>query len=163
MFSGITGSSKVCSSELIDGNDSKTFLSEPTEANIVNTILIIINMVAVKAVNLEGYSLQNIVYAFFDDEALKQLNTKFLNHNYYTDVISFNDSDDHSLKGNIAISIDRVKENAKEFSSSFDDELRRVMIHGLLHFMGYNDQTEDEIKVIRTKEEKMLRLFHVKQ
>ena len=101
----------------------------------------------VKAVNLEGYSLQNIVYAFFDDEALKQLNTKFLNHNYYTDVISFNDSEDHSLKGNIAISIDRVKENAKEFSSSFDDELRRVMIHGLLHFMGYNDQTEDEIKV----------------
>ena len=103
----------------------------------------------VKAVNLEGYSLQNIVYAFFDDEALKQLNTKFLNHNYYTDVISFNDSEDHSLKGNIAISIERVKENAKEFSSSFDDELRRVMIHGLLHFMGYNDQTEDEIKVIR--------------
>jgi len=117
----------------------------------------------VKAVNLEGYSLQNIVYAFFDDEALKQLNAKFLNHNYYTDVISFNDSEDHSLKGNIAISIERVKENAKEFSSSFDDELRRVMIHGLLHFMGYNDQTEDEIKVIRAKEEKMLRLFHVKQ
>jgi len=117
----------------------------------------------VKAVNLEGYSLQNIVYAFFDDEALKQLNTKFLNHNYYTDVISFNDSEDRSLKGNIAISIDRVKENAKEFSSSFDDELRRVMIHGLLHFMGYNDQTEDEIKAIRAKEEKMLRLFHVKQ
>ena len=117
----------------------------------------------VKAVNLEGYSLQNIVYAFFDDEALKQLNNKFLSHNYYTDVISFNDSKDRSLKGNIAISIDRVKENAKEFSSSFDDELRRVMIHGLLHFMGYNDQTEDEIKVIRAKEEKMLRLFHVKQ
>ena len=117
----------------------------------------------VKAVNLEGYSLQNIVYAFFDDEALKQLNTRFLNHNYYTDVISFNDSEDHSLKGNIAISIERVKENAKEFSSSFDDELRRVMIHGLLHFMGYNDQTEDQIKAIRAKEEKMLRLFHVKQ
>ena len=98
----------------------------------------------VKAVNLEGYSLQNIVYAFFDDEALKQLNVKFLNHNYYTDVISFNDSEDHSLKGNVAISIDRVRENAKEFSSSFDDELRRVMIHGLLHFMGYNDSTEEE-------------------
>ena len=117
----------------------------------------------VKAVNLEGYSLQNIVYAFFDDETLKQLNTRFLNHDYYTDVISFNDSEDRSLKGNIAISIDRVKENAKEFSSSFDDELRRVMIHGLLHFMGYNDQTEDQIKAIRAKEEKMLRLFHVKQ
>ena len=116
-----------------------------------------------KAANLEGYSLQNIVYAFFDDEALKQLNNKFLSHNYYTDVISFNDSEDRSLKGNIAISIDRVKENAKEFSSSFDDELRRVMIHGLLHFMGYNDQTEDETKVIRAKEEKMLRLFHVNQ
>ena len=117
----------------------------------------------VKAANLEGYSLQNIVYAFFDDEALKQLNARFLNHNYYTDVISFNDSEDHKLKGNIAISLDRVKENAKEFSSSFDDELRRVMIHGLLHFMGYNDSTDDEIKVIRAKEEKMLRLFHVKQ
>ena len=75
----------------------------------------------VKAVNLEGYSLQSITYAFFDDEALKQLNAKFLNHDYYTDVISFNDSDDRHLKGNIAISVDRVKENAKEFSSSFDD------------------------------------------
>ena len=75
----------------------------------------------------------------------------------------FDDEDIARLKGNIAISVDRVKENAKEFSSSFDDELRRVMIHGLLHFMGYNDSTDDEIKVIRAKEEKMLRLFHVKQ
>jgi probable rRNA maturation factor len=114
-------------------------------------------------VNSKGYKLGSLVYAFFNDEDLKDLNIRFLNHNYYTDVISFNDSDEHSLKGNIAISIDRVKENAKEFSSSFDDELRRVMIHGLLHFMGYNDQTEEEIKVIRAKEEKMLRLFHVKQ
>ena len=67
------------------------------------------------------------------------------------------------LLGNFAVYVERVRENSKKYSTKFDDELRRVMVHGLLHFMGYNDSSDEEIKVIRAKEEKMLRLFHVKQ
>lgn len=111
----------------------------------------------------EGFSLKKLVYAFFNDEDLKGLNIKHLNHNFYTDVLSFDDSLGKEIKGNIAISIERVKENAKRYSPSFDDELKRVMVHGLLHLMGYNDSTPDEVNLIRAKEEKMLRLFHVKQ
>ena len=111
----------------------------------------------------EGFSLKKLVYAFFNDEDLKGLNIKHLNHNFYTDVLSFDDSLGKEIKGNIAISIERVKENAKRYSPSFDDELKRVMVHGLLHLMGYNDSTRDEVNLIRAKEEKMLRLFHVKQ
>ena len=111
----------------------------------------------------EGFSLKKLVYAFFNDEDLKGLNIKHLNHNFYTDVLSFDDSLGKEIKGNIAISIERVKENAKRYSPSFDDELKRVMVHGLLHLMGYNDSTPDELNLIRAKEEKMLRLFHVKQ
>ena len=104
-----------------------------------------------------------IVFAFFNDKELKDLNVKFLNHDYYTDVLSFNDSTGKEIKGDIAISIQRVKENAKLYSPSFDEELRRVMVHGLLHFMNYKDSTKEEITLIRAKEEKMLGLFHVKQ
>ena len=111
----------------------------------------------------EGFSLKKLVYAFFNDEDLKGLNSKHLNHNFYTDVLSFDDSLGKEISGNIAISIERVKENAKRYSPSFEDELKRVMVHGLLHLMGYNDSTPDEVNLIRAKEEKMLRLFHVKQ
>jgi|TARA_B100001093_G_scaffold46123_1_gene39209 rRNA maturation RNase YbeY len=111
----------------------------------------------------EGFSLKKLVYAFFNDEDLKDLNIKHLNHNFYTDVLSFDDSLGKEISGNIAISIERVKENAKRYSPSFDNELKRVMVHGLLHLIGYNDSTPDEVNLIRAKEEKMLRLFHVKQ
>ena len=111
----------------------------------------------------EGFNLKKLVYAFFNDEDLKDLNIKHLNHNFYTDVLSFDDSLGKEISGNIAISIERVKENAKRYSPSFDNELKRVMVHGLLHLIGYNDSTPDEVNLIRAKEEKMLRLFHVKQ
>ena len=111
----------------------------------------------------EGFTIDTLVFAFFNDEDLKALNIKFLNHDYYTDVLSFNDSFGKEIKGDIAISIQRVKENAKLYSPSFDEELRRVMVHGLLHFMNYKDSTKEEIALIRAKEEKMLGLFHVKQ
>jgi rRNA maturation RNase YbeY len=111
----------------------------------------------------EGFSLKKLVYAFFNDEDLKDLNIKHLNHNFYTDVLSFDDSLGKEISGNIAISIERVKENAKRYSPSFDNELKRVMVHGLLHLIGYNDSTPEEVNLIRAKEEKMLRLFHVKQ
>ena len=117
----------------------------------------------INVANIEGYNIKNVVYIFLTDDELKSLNIKYLNHDYYTDVLSFNDSVGKDIKGDIAISIQRVKENAKLYSPSFEEELRRVMVHGLLHFMNYKDSTKEEVALIRAKEEKMLGLFHVKQ
>tara|TARA_B100001057_G_scaffold290518_1_gene290552 strand:- start:1083 stop:1505 length:423 start_codon:yes stop_codon:yes gene_type:complete len=117
----------------------------------------------INVANIEGYNIKNVVYVFLTDDELKSLNIKYLNHDYYTDVLSFNDSVGKDIKGDIAISIQRVKENAKLYSPSFEEELRRVMVHGLLHFMNYKDSTKEEVALIRAKEEKMLGLFHVKQ
>ena len=111
----------------------------------------------------ENTSVDSIVFAFFSDEDLKTLNIKHLSHDYYTDVISFDESKNNSLNGNIAISVERVADNASKYSVSFEEELRRVMIHGVLHFMGYNDSSENEIITIRKKEDYALSMFHVKQ
>ena len=111
----------------------------------------------------ENTSVDSLVFAFFSDEDLKALNIKHLSHDYYTDVISFDESKNNVLNGNIAISAERVAENAAKYSVSFEEELRRVMIHGVLHFMGYNDSNENEITVIRKKEDYALSMFHVKQ
>ena len=114
-----------------------------------------------KAVVLEGFSIGDLVYAFFNDDDLKDLNNSYLGHDYFTDVISFNDSEGTVLSGNIAISVDRVLDNSKKFKTSFEDELLRVMVHGLLHFMGYNDSTDLETKQMRDKEDNNLKSFHV--
>ena len=111
----------------------------------------------------ENTSVDSLVFAFFSDEDLKALNIKHLSHDYYTDVISFDESKNNVLNGNIAISVERVIENAAKYSVSFEEELRRVMIHGVLHFMGYNDSNENEITEIRKKEDYALSMFHVKQ
>jgi len=111
----------------------------------------------------ENTSVDSLVFAFFSDEDLKTLNVKHLSHDYYTDVISFDESKNNSLNGNIAISVERVADNASKYSVSFEEELRRVMIHGVLHFMGYNDSSENEIITIRKKEDYALSMFHVKQ
>jgi rRNA maturation RNase YbeY len=116
-----------------------------------------------KAVKNEGFSVGEIVYAFFDDKDLKELNNKYLNHDCFTDVISFNDSVGSVLNGNIAVSIERVKENSGRYKTSFDDELLRVMVHGLLHFMGYKDSSEKETQQMRDKEDDNLKTFHVEQ
>ena len=111
----------------------------------------------------ENTSVDSLVFAFFSDEDLKTLNIKHLSQEYYTDVISFDESKNNSLNGNIAISVERVADNASKYSVSFEEELRRVMIHGVLHFMGYNDSSENEIITIRKKEDYALSMFHVKQ
>jgi len=116
-----------------------------------------------RVVNSKGYILGNIVYAFFNDEDLKNLNIRFLNHDYYTDVISFDETADQVVSGNIAISVDRVKENATQIGVDFEEELHRVMIHGVLHFLGFNDKTSSEKKEIREQEALALSMFHVKQ
>ena len=111
----------------------------------------------------ENTSVDSLVFAFFSDEDLKTLNIKHLSHDYYTDVISFDESKNNALNGNIAISVERVADNASKYSVSFEEELRRVMIHGVLHFMGYNDSNENEITTIRKKEDYAFSMFHVKQ
>ena len=116
-----------------------------------------------RVINSKGYKLGNLVYAFFNDEDLKGLNIKFLSHDYYTDVISFDETADQVVSGNIAISVDRVKENATQIGVDFEEELRRVMIHGVLHFIGFNDKTSSEKKEIREQEALALSMFHVKQ
>ena len=116
-----------------------------------------------KAVETEGFSIGEVVYAFFNDDDLKKLNVKHLNHDFFTDVISFNDSKNDVLSGNIAISVDRVKENSIKFKTSFNDEMMRVMVHGLLHFMGYDDSSEEETLLMRNKEDDNLKMFHVEQ
>lgn len=116
-----------------------------------------------RVINSKGYKLGNIVYAFFNDEDLKDLNIKFLNHDYYTDVISFDETTDQVVSGNIAVSVDRVKENAAQIGVDFEEELHRVMIHGVLHFIGFNDKTSSEKKEIREQEALALSMFHVKQ
>ena len=114
-----------------------------------------------KAVLSEGFSIGDLAYAFFNDNDLKDLNNNYLGHDYFTDVISFNDSKGTVLSGNIAISVDRVLDNSKKFKTSFEDELLRVMVHGLLHFMGYDDSTDLETKQMRDKEDNNLKSFHV--
>ena len=111
----------------------------------------------------QKFSIDTLIFAFFSKQDIKSLNIKYLSHNYYTDVISFDDSDNDNLSGNIAISPDVVSENAKNYSVNFNEEIKRVMIHGVLHFMGYNDTNEEEIKSMRNKEDEALKMFHVKQ
>jgi len=96
-----------------------------------------------------------------------KLNREFLNHDTLTDIITFDESAGKLISGEIYISVERIKENSVKFRSSFNDELHRVMIHGILHSIGYRDKKPKEISVMRKKEEAYLSLwetmFHVKQ
>ena len=116
-----------------------------------------------RIVQSETRKLGEISYIFCEDDYLLQINKEYLNHDTYTDIISFDNSVGKILNGDIFISTDRVAENAKEFDVSFDEELRRVMAHGLLHFCGNSDKTEEEKMEMRRKEEEKMKMFHVEQ
>lgn len=98
-------------------------------------------------------------YIFCSDNYLLELNTKYLHHNYYTDIITFNLSEGEAVTGEIYISIDRIKENAVIHCSSVTNELLRVIFHGALHLSGYNDKKKSEITIMRKKEDYYLQLF----
>ena len=100
----------------------------------------------------ENKILGDIVYVFCNDNYLLGKNIKYLNHDNLTDVITFDYSKDKLISGDILISINRVQENSNIFEVDFLNELQRVMAHGLLHLLGYNDKTKDEEKEIRKKE-----------
>jgi probable rRNA maturation factor len=108
-------------------------------------------------IEAEGYAEGDISYVFCDDEFLLTINKEFLDHDTLTDIISFDYSLGKQIHGEIYISIERVTENAISFDSEFNDELHRVIIHGILHYCGYKDKTETTAKVMRLKEEEALK------
>jgi rRNA maturation RNase YbeY len=110
-------------------------------------------------VSKKGFSLGELNYIFCDDEYLHKLNVEFLQHDTLTDVISFDNTLGKLISGDIYISIERVADNAKDFEVEFIEELHRVMIHGVLHYMGYKDKTETEKKEMRNAENKALSEF----
>ena len=102
-------------------------------------------------------------YIFCDDEYLLKLNQEHLDHDTYTDIISFDYSSGKEVSGDIYISIERVRDNAKIYEEGFHTELKRVMAHGVLHLMGYKDKTDEEAGIMRDKEVESIKMFHVEQ
>lgn len=103
-------------------------------------------------ISSEGFKHDEISYVFCDDKYLHKLNVEFLNHDTLTDIISFDYSVGKIIQGDIFISIDRVEDNAKDFGVSFEEELKRVIIHGVLHYCGYKDKTDSDKRLMREKE-----------
>ena len=111
----------------------------------------------------ENCLIHDLVFLFVSDQELLAMNKKFLKHNHFTDVITFGELEGDKISGNIAISVDRVLDNSKTYGVRFDEELKRVMVHGLLHIVGYNDKTKKEKLTMSQKETDALKMFHVKQ
>ena len=105
----------------------------------------------------------DINYIFCDDEYLVEINQQYLDHDTLTDIISFDYSVGNELHGDIFISVERVRENAEEFNVSFEEELQRVLVHGVLHYCGYKDKSEADELIMRNKEDEKIKLFHVEQ
>ena len=106
----------------------------------------------------ENKSVGQLSFIFCSDDHLLKINKKYLNHDFFTDVISFDYTEEDRISGDIYISLDRVKENAKNFGYSLKDELHRIIIHGLLHLLGYSDKNSDLKAVMKDKEDFYLSL-----
>ena len=111
----------------------------------------------------EGKREGEINFIFCEDEYLLKINQQYLQHDDYTDIISFDYSIGNELNGDIFISVERVQENSVEFDVSFDEELRRVMAHGVLHYCGFKDKSSEDEAVMRKKENEKILMFHVEQ
>ncbi len=111
-----------------------------------------------KVVESEKKILGELSYVFCSDEYLLEMNREHLNHDYYTDIITFDYCFENIVSGDLFISLDRVEENAKEFSITFQDELDRVCVHGVLHLCGYKDKSEADEILMRQKEDEKLKL-----
>ncbi len=116
-----------------------------------------------RVIQSESKSEGDINYIFCDDDFLLRINQQFLNHDTLTDIISFDYSVGNELHGDVFISIQRIRENAAEFEVTFEEELKRVMVHGLLHYCGYKDKSEKDKRKMRLKEDEKIKLFHVEQ
>jgi probable rRNA maturation factor len=114
-----------------------------------------------KVILSEKKKVGEISYVFCDDDYLLKLNQEHLNHDTLTDIISFDYTMGNEISGDIFISVERVRENATDFHQTFDDELKRVMAHGVLHYCGYKDKTEEDSVLMRSKEDEKTKMFHV--
>jgi len=114
-----------------------------------------------RIVNSEDRNHAQLDFIFCDDEYLLKINQEYLNHDTFTDIITFPYEDLGGIAGDIFISVERVKDNAVEYGVDFDTELKRVMAHGVLHLLGYGDKTKEEVLVMRSKEDEKIKLFHV--
>jgi rRNA maturation RNase YbeY len=103
-----------------------------------------------------------INYIFCNDDYLLNLNEQYLDHDTLTDIISFDYSVGNEIHGDIFISTERVKENAIDFKATFEEELQRVIVHGVLHYCGYKDKTEDDERLMRNMEDEKIKMFHMK-
>jgi rRNA maturation RNase YbeY len=111
-------------------------------------------------VRAEGYKLKEIRIIFCDKKTLKDINRKYLKHDYDTDIITFPFSDiNQPVEAELYISIPRIKEQAKEWGCSFKQEFHRVIFHGLLHLCGYNDKTPEQKSEVRSKEDHYLKVY----
>ena len=112
-------------------------------------------------IDLEDSETGEINYIFCDDDYLHKINLQFLQHDTFTDIISFDYTLGKVINGDIYISIDRVEENAQKYNVTFDNELHRVIIHGVLHYLGFKDKTEEEKQKMRDKENTSLMILNI--
>ena len=113
----------------------------------------------VKVAASYGRRVGEIAYVFVDDEEILRVNRQFLQHDYYTDIITFGDASSHTLNGDLIISLDTVRTNAEVLGVSYDSELRRVVIHGVLHLCGLNDKGPGERELMEAAENRALALI----
>ena len=114
-----------------------------------------------RIIESEGFDEGDINYIFCDDEYLHKINVEYLDHDTLTDIISFDYTVGNLIQGDIFVSIERVKDNANDFNVSFDEELKRVLSHGVLHYCGYKDKSPEDEALMRSKEEEKMQMFHV--
>ena len=107
----------------------------------------------------EGKQLKELSLVFTDDEYLLEVNKQYLNHDYFTDVITFDYSDFPNVSGDVMISLDRVKDNAQSMNLDFKTELYRVVFHGALHLCGYKDKKKEDAALMRSKEDFYIQMF----
>lgn len=111
-------------------------------------------------IEAEGFELSEINYIFCNDEYLHKINVEYLDHDTLTDIITFDNSEDENLiEGDIFVSIERITDNAKDFGTAFEQEFRRVVVHGILHLCGYYDKTDEDEKQMRAKEDHYIGLW----
>jgi probable rRNA maturation factor len=109
----------------------------------------------------EGFKVKNLNYIFCSDEYLHKINVEYLEHDTYTDIITFDNSEeDDVIEGDIFVSIERVKENSQTLNTVFEDELKRVIVHGLLHLCGYDDHTPEDKAEMRRLESEYISIFY---
>ena len=116
-----------------------------------------------RIIDSEGFDEGEINYIFCEDDYLHKNNVDYLDHDTLTDIISFDYTEGNLLQGDIFVSVERVRENANDFNVAFEDEIKRVLSHGILHYCGYKDKSPEDELLMRSKEDEKIQMFHVEQ